>query len=320
MCVYLPYLRGKQAELLAVREFAKQLPQLNRWVMPVIEPVKSDVSGVERAAQQMIDNGMHFALVLNPQQGDFNSLEDDYFVRLSDFLKASCGTTWSPAYLCREGDAPQIQSKLQGKKNALLVFQGRAAFTPSVQTLAEDTRVTWVLDGTEKSRGFSEGVRALNHPHIALLEDAFNRQERNADYAVVPDEPFSETPWYFKDDGYHGVADFTVIPRLFRDGGMLPYAVAIHMTYRQDRMIRIHHFVSDSNRDQSNIRGKFSEAATKIEAFYQDHLTTTGVRELLTVFGTGLYPGLGTLKKWSIKNHLEVMTRTLLEGDDEPSV
>lgn len=312
MCVYLPYLRGKQAELLAVREFAKQLPQLNRWVMPVIEPVKSEVSGVERAAQQMIDNGMHFALVLNPQQGDFNSLEDDYFARLNDSLKASCGTTWSPAYLCREGDASQIQSQLQGKENALLVFQGRAAFTPSVQTLAEDPRVTWVLDGTEKSRGFSESVRALTHPNTVLLEDAFNRQERNADYAHIPDELFSETPWYFRGDGYDGVSDFTTITRSFNDGGMLPHAVAIHMTYRKDETIRIHHFVSDSNQGHANIQGKFAEAAAKAEDFYRQHALTVGVRELLNVYEAGIYPGLGMLKKWSIKNHLEVMA-TLLE-------
>lgn len=313
MCVYLPYLRGKQAELLAVREFSKQLPQLNQWVVPVIEPVKSDVSSVERAAQQMIDNGMHFALVLNPQQGEFNSVGDDYFSRLSDSLKASCSTAWSPAYLCREGDAPHVLAKLQAKGNAVLVFQGRVAFSPLVRELTEDPRVSWILDGTEKSRGFCEGVRTLKHSRIARLEDAFNRQERNADYADIPDELFSETPWYFRDDGYHGVSDFTVIPRLFRDGGMLPYAVAIHMTYCQDSAIRIHHFVSDSNRDQSNIRGKFSEAAIKVEGFYQNHVTTIGVRELLSAFGAGLYPGLGALKKWSIKNHLEVMATTLQE-------
>ena len=312
MCVYLPYLRGKQAELLAVREFSQQLPQLNRWVMPVIEPVKDDVFGMERAARLMIDNGMRFALVLNLQRGAFDTGGDDYFSRLSDALKATCGTAWSPAYLCREGDAPQIQSQLSGKSNVLLVFLGRAAFTPSVQTLMEDPRVTWVLDGTERSRGFSESVRALTHPNTALLEDAFNRQARNADYACIPDELFSETPWYFRGDGYDGVSDFTTIARALNDGGMLPRAVVIHMTYRQDDTIRIHHFVSDSNQSQANIQGKFAEAAAKAEDFYRQHALTVGVRELLNVYEAGIYPGLGMLKKWSIKNHLEVMA-TLLE-------
>ena len=310
MCVYLPYLRGKFAELTAVREFSQQLPQLNRWLMPVIDPVRSDVSGVERAAQAMIDNGMRFALILNPERGDFDTAGDDYFSRLSDDLKATCGTAWSPAYLCREADAPEIREKLQDKEKALLVFQGRAAFTPSMQALTEDPRVAWVLDGTERSRGFSESVRALTHPRTALLEDAFNRQERNADYALIPDELFSETPWYFRGDGYDGVSDFTTIARAFNDGGMLP--VTIHMTYRQDETIRIHHFVSDSNRGQENIQGKFAEAADKAADFYRQHRLTVGARELLTMYEAGVYPGLGTIKKWSIKNHLEVMA-TLLE-------
>lgn len=312
MCVYLPYLRGKFAELTAVREFSQQLPQLNRWLMPVIDPVRSDVSGVERAAQAMIDNGMRFALILNPERGDFDTAGDDYFSRLSDDLKATCGTAWSPAYLCREADAPEIREKLQDKEKALLVFQGRAAFTPSMQALTEDPRVAWVLDGTERSRGFSESVRALTHPRTALLEDAFNRQERNADYALIPDELFSETPWYFRGDGYDGVSDFTTIARAFNDGGMLPHAVTIHMTYRQDETIRIHHFVSDSNRGQENIQGKFAEAADKAADFYRQHRLTVGARELLTMYEAGVYPGLGTIKKWSIKNHLEVMA-TLLE-------
>ena len=41
----------------------------------------------------------------------------------------------------------------------------------------------------------------------------------------------------------------------FQDGGMLPYAIAIHLTYlKSSEEIYVHHFVSDSNYDQSNIK------------------------------------------------------------------
>ena len=70
--------------------------------------------------------------------------------------------------------------------------------------------------------------------------------------------------------------------------------------------------MSDSNRGQENVQGKFAEAADKVADFYQQHALTVGGRELLNIYEAGIYPGLGMLKKWSIKNHLEVMA-TLLE-------
>ncbi len=35
---------------------------------------------------------------------------------------------------------------------------------------------------------------------------------------------------------------------------------------------------------------------------------TVGGRKLFNIYEAGIYSGLGMLKKWSIKNHLEVMT------------
>ena len=103
----------------------------------------------------------------------------------------------------------------------------------------------------------------------------------------------------------------------FIEGGMLPYAIAIHLTYQKSAdQIFVHHFVSDNNFDQSNIRGKFHEAAIKIEPFFNenglDH--TAAVDEfILKAESEDGYPGLGYIKKLSVKNHLELITHILSE-------
>ena len=72
--MYYPYLRGKQFELLALREFSSEFKNYHT-IVPIIEPVKKQVNGLNAAALSMIENGMKFAVILNPSDG--GSLEYD---------------------------------------------------------------------------------------------------------------------------------------------------------------------------------------------------------------------------------------------------
>ena len=54
------------------------------------------------------------------------------------------------------------------------------------------------------------------------------------------------------------------------------------MTYQKDDdEIYIHHFVSDSNMSTEDVRGKFVEAASKAEPFYNDHKIEFLLKSLL---------------------------------------
>lgn len=90
---------------------------------------------------------------------------------------------------------------------------------------------------------------------------------------------------------------------------MLPYALAIHLSYkRNEEQIYVHHFVSDSNETNNDVKNKFREAAQKVEPFYINRPKTSAVEELiLKANDSNGYPGLGYLKKLSIKNHLELI-------------
>jgi hypothetical protein len=60
-------------------------------------------------------------------------------------------------------------------------------------------------------------------------------------------------------------ADYLTIGSDYSEGGMLPNAVVIHLTYKDKASsdIRIKRFISDSNEDNSDIAGKFGEGTKK---------------------------------------------------------
>src|SRR5699024_8507353 len=120
--------------------------------------------------------------------------------------------------------------------------------------------INFVKDGNRYSRIFRQ-----EEQKIGLIRDAFEKQSRNADYASITDEFFSDDHLFFDTEGYSAFSDFSIIGESYIDGGFAPVAVAIHIVYfDSDRTLRIKHFVSDSNDDISDPAGKFQEALYKL--------------------------------------------------------
>jgi hypothetical protein len=104
-----------------------------------------------------------------------------------------------------------------------------------------------------------------------------------------------------------------VLVKDFIEGGSAPYAVAIHLTYQKDnKEIWIRHFTSINNFDRANIQGKFAEAAEKAVKFLDSRgIHNEATDELRGYFAERKYPGLGMVKKISIKNHLELINEII---------
>jgi hypothetical protein len=98
---------------------------------------------------------------------------------------------------------------------------------------------------------------------------------------------------------------------------MLPWAIAIHWTYEKNSdSIWVRHFVSDTNDDNSNVQGKFFEAARKaVDFFDANNISNYAVEELVRYVRGGQYPGLGVIKKLSIKNHIELMNQIFIRQE-----
>ncbi len=65
--MYYPYFRGKQFELIAIRESADLIA--SSGFVPIIEPVRESLSGLEKALGALADAGAQAVVVINPRHG-----------------------------------------------------------------------------------------------------------------------------------------------------------------------------------------------------------------------------------------------------------
>ena len=278
-----------------------------------MEPVNRNTSALLSALNFFVEHEKRFALIMNPNLGDF-----EHSTVAFSFAAENPGIISSeffiPAYLVHN-NADQVISMLGNvtRRNVMLVFpKGTDTDKENIMSLVNNPKVaTIVCSFAQSLRSAKSDLQALRKS-IVTFEDNFIEQKRNADYLNTEDEFFSQTFRYYREDNFQGFSDYTALPSSYSGEGMLPYALAIHLTYplNNNNRINIHHFVSDSNRNQQNIQGKFFEAARKLVSFYsQDIYRTDSINELIRRErdkDRG-FPGLGYLKKLSVKNHLELI-------------
>lgn len=310
--MYFPYLRGKQFELIALREFAIQYPNTEQ-IIPIIEPVKSTFNGLTTAARIMFEQNLRFTLVLNPADGDFKRITKDILSEIS--ILSENMEKWIPTFLY-QNNGETILSAIQDQElnNVMVIFKNGIDISDSILNFLSHSQIQYIVNGDPNSRITMRRLSLLENKRIIRLDNCFAEQPRNVDYLNIPEDKFTEQHRFYSDDHFYGISDYTALPKDFIDGGMLPYAVAIHMTYEKNQdEIYVRHFVSDTNDDQSNIQRKFFEAATKLKYFFTDRTKTTAINELITLLDDEKYPGLGVIKKLSIKNHIELMNSILTE-------
>src|SRR4051812_36888163 len=66
--MYYPYFRGKQFELITIREAAFMLAKAD--FVPIIEPVRESLGGLERTLKAVCDAGGKAVVIVNPYHGD----------------------------------------------------------------------------------------------------------------------------------------------------------------------------------------------------------------------------------------------------------
>jgi hypothetical protein len=306
--MYHPYFRGKQYELITIREMAPLLK--TAAFRPIIEPVREALSGLHKALDAVVEADGRAIVIVNPHHGDLSGAGG----RLTELLKEK--------FL----NLPGISAGILLKQDATLdeaveCYKTHADHTPS-----------FIHAGFTDAKALSErlGKATQEHCHIffdrfcgklyqkhfkgahrVLLKDGFEKK-RNADYKPV--EPFSDLHATFAEEGMDGFGDFLIVGDDYSETGGPAYAIAIHLTFidpDQDDAMQIYHFVSDSKDTPKDPAGKFAEALAKMMKTLNKPgskvLETEAIKEFRAFHEQGHFPGLGYVKKLSMNHHIETL-------------
>ena len=307
--MYFPIFRGRQFELLALRECINNNILSNK-ITPIVEPVKAS-STYTKTIDSFIKANRSIAIIRNPQVGSWiKDLKKESNIRICEqsLEQLKNSNVISSYYVTSKLDKIIEHAAEKGISiSSLLLLCNNPEYVDNyIQVIGDNTPLYNVIP--DKS-DFRRRIRK----NRVMCEDHFPKQTRNIDYSDIGDEFFSSDHLYYADDGYEGFSDYSVVGEEYNETGFAPYAVAMHTVYfAYKNILRIAHFVSDSNDDISDPARKFAEAVEKLVIWNKNmKLNTVGIKEFETAYKNKTYPGLGVVKKYSIMHHLELMSKYL---------
>lgn len=302
--MYYPFLRGRQNELLAIRELLKE-KVLSNLIVPIVEPVKLSPTLIS-TLEAFVAEQHPIVLIRNPLVGEFeldkkNPKNGTYLQKLNNILNEPNSVIQYGVYV-RDGLEEFIQD---GNLENMVTICLHPDQINLYEQFFSNREVRVVVP-------YSSSFRRIRNARI-LLENKFNKKSRNVEYLNNEDEFFSDEHRYYKNDGYVAFSDYTIVGDEYIDSGFAPYAVAIHIVYFDtDKNLRVRHFVSEENDDISDPAGKFYQALTKFHKWHETNLLNTRASNILEkIYKEERYPGLGAIKKLSIMNHLELISQFL---------
>lgn len=304
--MYFPYLRGRQFELLALRELLEN-NRISEKIIPIIEPIKPS-STLLKTLQVFSEKRRNIAVVLNPGVGDF-MLELEKLVRENAAVAKGIQTILCndeniiKAYIMTDDIVTELKQNKEIEK--FMIINSKRDGLDLFLDVYDTTLPAYVLIPDDRA------YRRTISDSKVLFEDCFQKKARNVDYVQELDEFFSDTHMYFKNENYIGFSDYSIVGKEFNESGFAPTAVAIHVVYFTDKGdLRIRHFVSDRTDGVEDTSGKFGEALEKLVYWCDEHQVkyTLGLNGFYECFNTGKYPGLGTVKKYSIMHHIELIS------------
>lgn len=304
--MYFPYLRGRQFELIAIRELLEK-DLIHENVIPIIEPLKLS-STLTKTLSLYIEKKRKIALIHNPKVGNF--CEE---LKKENRVKNAYNSYIKEDYIIKTHIVNE-KTSIEIKEMVELGF-------------IKNEMITIILDRDNLdfyNSGFSDALTRFNlipddrkfrrdiKNNKVLIDDKFNKLIRNAAY-MDKDDFFSDDHLYYSDESYEGFSDFSVVGSDYSESGFAPYAVAIHIVYfDKEKNLRIIHFVSKSNDDIQDPGGKFYEAVSKLYEWQKGrNINTFAMKEFVEHYHKGTYPGLGTAKKLSIMHHIELISQFL---------
>ncbi len=324
--MYFPYLRGRQNELLCIKELLES-GKLSDKIIPVIEPVRFNSTFFMTLAK-FVEMKRKIIIIRNPQVGSYKKDYHDMIRKIAEEknekkknnLQKKLDLYLSLELLTDENiidgyisNGEIVDKILNGEKKSeeIVVINKKSGDYVYYEENGErlKAKITFIPNDED----FKDEV----YGNVVMIKDCYNKAKKNVDYLNQPDEFFSRNHIVYAKRGYFGFSDYSIVGEEYDESGFAPSAIAIHiMYYGKNNELRIHHFVSDSNDTKSDLARKFEEAMSKLVSWemYDEIPKTDGLNRLVECYYMGQYPGLGMIKRFSLMHHIQMMSEYL--GDE----
>ena len=308
--MYYPYLRGKQFELILLRDNAELIAKHN--IHPIVEPVKSDFKALARAFKVLNKKKVPCTLIVNPQAGEKP-------VKFSNILEELIDDSFRNYKYLSIGYMLYAESKITGLVTLLDKYPS-SSFSILHYGYTNGKEIAKAIKDYDniKRHVFIDGFAGkLYQRHLkkdgikrVLIRNGFKPQKKNSLYSR--NEHFSDLHITFPDEGMDGFGDYLIVGDDYSETGGPAYAVAIHLTYLDsDDDMFIYHFISDQTDSPTDPGGKFIEALEKLVKAINTPKSlifkSNACSEYLELYKKKHYPGLGYVKKLSMQHHIELI-------------
>ncbi|OWV30411.1 sce7725 family protein [Halomonas campaniensis] len=304
--MYYPILRGKQFELIAIRELADFVDKNS--FCPVIEPVRNNTKPLKKTLEVLSEKGVKPLLIINPNIGNFSNKEEsfDFLSDMNDYINL-----FTPCLKVNDfKDIDNISRYSLDIKDVAVFVAGSV----DRKMLSDLIMAKCVLVDREKIH-----PGALSQlERVVLYSDSFDKKTRNADYSETSFFSTLHTEWQ-SFSGAIGFGDYTILSQDYTEAGGPAYVVTIHLSYIDEESfdsMRVRHFSSYDDESPANPGGKFKSALHKlchyVDSHPDDFYMTSGLKEFIYLKDSS-FPGLGHVKKLSMKHHIETTCRYIGE-------
>ncbi|EOG5374984.1 sce7725 family protein [Cronobacter turicensis] len=311
--MYYCYLRAKQYELLAVRSCLAKIVQKN--MVAIIEPVRESDRDLYNCLRDARDNNARVILIVNPKCGELEGNERAAETLINGAIEIN--PQIELGYIVDDTtSSSQVTNffNIYQNQNKSIIHNGRYANAQQLLQIESS-------DGLFKDNIFIDGacsttyISNFNSTSKVLIRDGLNRAQTNAGYANNIIEFFSDLHLNYRQLGFNGFGDFSIVGNHFAEGGGQAITAVIHITYENiDRTeIQVHHFLSDPRVVVEDVAILIDEALEKLDAFLSSQRPdilnwSTACRELVDIYNTpSVRTNLAYIKKMSIKHHFELM-------------
>ncbi|HIK74724.1 MAG: sce7725 family protein [Alcanivorax sp.] len=304
--MYFPFLRGKQNELIALRELSEQ-DNIQRFMRPIIEPVKDNFQPIIRTINELNENNIQPLIVTTPTVGSCAQPPH----RITELLH---NLDFIPCYILSDRNQDRVITSYTNSPSPKSIYLA-CGVSRDLRPLSDQSNITLLHNDTP--------TRALRDvDDFVLINDGFQKLARNADYPSQ--SPFSELHLSFRDhDSCVGFSDYSIVGKDYSESGGPAFVVTIHISYIDHESYEemfIRHFSSYSNQTTpAEPAEKFSEALNELIDFINNNpgviSETSAISEFRRLHERQHFPGLGQVKKLAIKHHIQTICDYLAEEE-----